>query len=129
MAIKDRRPVKPATIDEYLATLSRDKRAALQRVRRIIRGTAPGVEERISYGIPQFRLAGKVLLYIGAAASHCAIYGVTEPRKGDFKGYDTSGRGTLRFAPERPLPAALVRRLVKARLAKNKRSSRSNKTG
>jgi len=110
--------VKHRTIDEYLASLSDDKRAALERLRKTIHAAAPGAEECISYGIPAFRLNGKFLIYIGAAAKHCAIYGVTETRKGEFKDYDTSGRGTLRFKADNALPEDLVRRLVKARMAK-----------
>ena len=110
---------KPRTIDEYLDTLSSDKRAALERVRKIIRAAAPGAEECISYQIPAFRLDGRGLVWFGAAANHCAIYGVVGADKRGLEGYDTSGRGTIRFRPDKPLPAALVRKLVKARIAKN----------
>jgi uncharacterized protein YdhG (YjbR/CyaY superfamily) len=109
---------KPTTIDEYLATLSEDKRAALERVRKIIRATAPGAEEVISYQIPAFRLDGKMLIWMGAAANHCAIYGVGGAQD-ELKDYDTSGKGTIRFQADHPLPATLVRKLVKARIAKN----------
>jgi uncharacterized protein YdhG (YjbR/CyaY superfamily) len=111
-------PTKPQTIDEYLAGIGAEQRAALERLRRIVRAVAPEAQECISYGIPAFRLEGKVLIYLGAAAKHCAIYGVEESRRGEFEGYDIRGRGTLRFTPDRPLPEDLVRRLVKARLAK-----------
>jgi uncharacterized protein YdhG (YjbR/CyaY superfamily) len=111
-------PTKPQTIDEYLAGIGAAQRAALERLRRIVHAVAPEAEECISYGIPAFRLDGKMLIYLGAAAKHCAIYGVEETRKGEFDDYDTSGRGTLRFTPDRPLPEDLVRRLVKARVAK-----------
>jgi uncharacterized protein YdhG (YjbR/CyaY superfamily) len=109
---------KPQTVDAYLAGLSDDKRAALERLRRIIRAAAPGSEECISYGIPAFRLAGKGLVWFGAGANHCAIYGVGTPPEVAGK-YDTSGKGTIRFQPDDPLPAPLVRKLVKARIAKN----------
>lgn len=110
---------KPKTIDEYLAALSNDKRAALERLRKIIRAAAPRAEERISYQLPAFRLDGKWLLWLGAAANHCAIYGVVGAEKDDLKDYDISGKGTIRFQPANPLPATLVRKLVKARIAKN----------
>ena len=109
---------KPTTIDEYLAELSEDKRAALERLRKIIRGVAPGVEEGISYQIPAFRLDGRWIVWMGAAANHCAIYGVGGTSD-ELNDYDTSGKGTIRFQPDHPLPAALVRKLVKARIAKN----------
>ena len=110
---------KPRTVDEYLAGLSQDKRAALQRLRRIIRAAAPGVEERISYQLPAFRLDGRWLMWLGAAANHCAIDGVVGTLKDELEDYDTSGKGTVRFQPDNPLPAPLVRKLVKARIAQN----------
>jgi len=108
---------KPATIDEYLDALTSGKRSALERLRKIIHAAAPGAEERISYQIPAFRLHGKWLVYLGAGANHCAIYGLRETRKGELKDYDTSGKGTIRFQPDKPLPATLVRKLLKARIA------------
>jgi uncharacterized protein YdhG (YjbR/CyaY superfamily) len=114
---------RPKTIDEYLAALSRDKQVALERIRKIIRSAAPKAEECISYRIPAFRLGGKGLIWFGAGANHCAIYGVVESRKGEFKDYDFSGKGTLRFPMDHPPPPTLVRRLVKARIAKIARST------
>lgn len=109
---------KPTTIDEYLARLSDEQRAALERLRKIIHAAAPGAEECISYQIPAFRLDGRMLIWMGAAANHCAIYGVGGDH-GELKDYDTSGKGTIRFQPDHPLPAALVRKLVKDRIAKH----------
>jgi len=109
---------KPTTIDEYLAPLSDDKRAALERLRKIIRAAAPKAEECISYQLPAFRLDGKCFIWLGAAANHCAIYGVGGAHADELKDYDTS-KGTIRFQPDKPLPATLVRKLVKARIAKN----------
>ena len=105
---------KPTTIDEYFAGLPSAQRAALERVRRVIRATAPEAQECISYQIPSFKLNGKGLIWFGAAAHHCAIYGVAnDPALQD---YDTSGKGTLRFTIEKPLPDALLRKLVMARM-------------
>ncbi len=109
---------KPTTIDEYLAPLSEDKRAALERLRKIIRAAAPKAEECISYQLPAFCLDGKAFIWIGAAANHCAIYGVGGADADELKDYDTS-KGTIRFQPDKPLPATLVRKLVKARIARN----------
>ena len=116
---------KPTTIDEYLAGLSDDKRAALERLRKIIKSAAPGAEEGISYGIPGFRLNGKWFIWIGAAANHCAIYGAIGTEKDELKNYDTSGKGTIRFTPDHPLPAALVKKIVKARIARNATKQRA----
>jgi uncharacterized protein YdhG (YjbR/CyaY superfamily) len=119
MGPKPRTKAKPRTIDEYLAALSDDKRAALQRLRKIIRAAAPRAEECISYQLPSFRLDGRGLVWFGAAANHCAIYGVVGADKDELKDYDTSGKGTIRFQADNPIPATLVRKLVKARISKN----------
>jgi uncharacterized protein YdhG (YjbR/CyaY superfamily) len=111
------------TIDEYLATLSEDKRASLENLRGIIRSVAPKAEEGFSYMLPTFRLDGKKLVAFGAAAKHCAFYPMSsttvEAFKDELHGYETS-KGTIRFQPDKPLPAALVRKLVKARIAENR---------
>ena len=113
--------MKPSakTIDGYLAKVSSDKRAALQKLRKAIRAAVPKAEECISYGVPSFRLDGKFLVAFGVGVNHCSFYpGSTamEVYKNELRGYDTS-KGTLRFPAEKPLPAALVRKLVKARIA------------
>jgi uncharacterized protein YdhG (YjbR/CyaY superfamily) len=107
---------KATTIDAYLAGLPAAQREALQRVRRIIHATAPDALECISYQMPSFKLHGKGLIWFGAAAKHCAIYGVANDPA--LTGYDTSGKGTLRFTVEKPLPDALLRKLVKSRMRK-----------
>jgi len=113
---------KPKTIDEYLAVLSDDKRAALEKLRKTIKAAAPKAEECISYRLPAFRLDGKMLVAFGAAANHCAFYPMSsstvEAHKDDLKDYDTS-KGTIRFQADHPLPAALVRKLVKTRIKEN----------
>jgi uncharacterized protein YdhG (YjbR/CyaY superfamily) len=114
--------VKPKTIDEYLAGVSAEHRAALEKLRKTIRAVAPRAEEGISYGLAAFRLDGRPLVAFGATKSHCAFYpmsGATvEAHKDDLADYETS-KGTIRFPADKPLPAALVRKLVKARIAEN----------
>ena len=112
------RPV-PTTIDEYLAAVSPDQRAALEQLRRNIQAAAPRAEECISYRVPAFRLDGRMLVAFGAAARHCAFYPGAHPvasLRAELEGYDTS-KGTIRFQASAPLPAALVRKLVRARVA------------
>ncbi len=108
------------TIDQYLAALVPDKRAALQRLRRAIRAAVPRAQECISYGIPAFRLDGKMLVWFGASKNHCSFYpgGVVAAHRDELEGYGVS-KGTVRFQPAHPLPVALVRKLVKARVAVN----------
>jgi len=117
-----RTQAKVTTFDEYLATLDDGKRTALEKVRKVIRGAAPRAEEYIGYGLAAFRLDGKPLVALGASASHCAFYpmnGTTVAAfKRELKGYETS-KGTIRFHETKPLPAALVRKIVKARMAEN----------
>ena len=112
---------RPKTIDEYLAALSDDKRAALAKLRKVIRAAAPKAEECISYQIAAFRQNG-MLVGFGATAKHCAFYlmsaSTVAAHKDELEGYDTS-KGTIRFQADKPLPAALVRKLVKARIAEN----------
>jgi len=111
---------KPKTPDDYLAAVSADKRAALEKLRKTIKAAAPEAEECISYQLPAFRLNGKLLVAYGAAANHCAFYpgSVVEAIKDELKDYDTS-KGTIRFPANGTLPPALVRKLVKLRIAKN----------
>jgi len=99
-----------ATIDEYLAELPADKRAALQRLRKQIKAAAPGAEECISYGLPSFRVKGRLLVHFAAAATHCAYYpgAVDDAHTRELRDYDIS-KGSIRFQPDAPLPAPLVR--------------------
>jgi len=105
----------------YFAALTADKRAALEKLRRQIKAAAPKAEECMSYGIPGFRLNGKLLVSYGAATKHCAFYpgSIVQRFKKELKNYDTS-KGTIRFSADEPLPAALVRKIVKARIAQQK---------
>ena len=113
--------IKPKTIDEYLARLSDDKRIALEKLRKTIRTAAPKAEECISYQLPAFR-QNRMLVGFGATAKHCAFYlmssATVEAHKRELKDYDTS-KGTIRYPADKPLPATLVRKLVKARIAEN----------
>lgn len=104
--------------DPYLAALSADKRTALEKIRGQIKAAAPQAEECMSYGIPGFRLNGKLLVSYGAATKHCAFYpgSIVREFKSELKNFDTSGNGTIRFSPDKPLPGSLVRKIVKARI-------------
>ncbi|MCM2313586.1 MAG: DUF1801 domain-containing protein [Thermoanaerobaculia bacterium] len=108
--------------EDYLAALSDDKRAALEKLGAMIRAAAPGAEECISYQLAAFRLNGKAFVAMGATAKHCAFYlmstSVIDAFGSELATYDTS-KGTIRFQSDKPLPAALVKKLVKARIAEN----------
>jgi uncharacterized protein YdhG (YjbR/CyaY superfamily) len=111
---------RPRTIDEYLAGLDAESRAALQKVRTAIRAAAPKVQECISYGMPAFRLNGKLIAAFRATANHCSFHPMSGTTiatlRVELAGYDTS-KGTIRFSPRAGLPPAIVRQLVKARIA------------
>ena len=112
---------RPTTITAFLATLTPTQRATLQKLRRAIKAAAPGAEECISYGIPAFRHDGRILVWFGAGKNHCAFYPGAHPivaHKAALKSYRTS-KGTIRFPVDEPLPATLVRKLVKTRIAEN----------
>jgi uncharacterized protein YdhG (YjbR/CyaY superfamily) len=120
MAGKESNAVKSKTkktFDSYLAALPPDRRAGLQKLRKAIHAAASGLEECISYGVPSFRLKGRFLVAMGAAANHCSFYpgAALQAFKVDLKGYET-GKGTVRFTPDKPLPPALVKKLVRARI-------------
>jgi len=113
---------KPQTIDEYLATAKPDQRRTLTKLRKTIRAVAPKAEECISYGIPAFRLNGSSLVFFGAWANHCSFYPGSSTTlkqfRADLKDFQIT-KGTIRFSPDNPLPRALVKKLVKARIAEN----------
>jgi uncharacterized protein YdhG (YjbR/CyaY superfamily) len=117
----------PKTVNAYLAALDADQRAALLKLRRTIRASAPKAEECISYQIPAFRLDGRMLVWFAAASKHCSFFPGARPiavHKHDLKAFKTS-KGTVRFTPDKPLPATLVRKLVRTRIAENRERSRS----
>ncbi len=108
------------TVDDYLASLSPEQRAGLQTLRERLRKALPSGEERMSYKIPAIEVDGRVLVSFGAAKQHSALYVMSTtvlPGLGDaLEGYDVQG-GTLRFPIDRPPPIALLKKLMKARLA------------
>jgi uncharacterized protein YdhG (YjbR/CyaY superfamily) len=111
---------KPASIDAYLKTVTGERRAALEMLRRTIRSVLPEAEECISYSIPAFRVDGVVVAGFLATAKGCSYYpfsGKTlRTLAADLEGYQGT-RGALHFPAGKPLPKALVRRLLRARVA------------
>jgi uncharacterized protein YdhG (YjbR/CyaY superfamily) len=114
------------TVDEYLASIPEPARTALSKVRAIIRSVAPPeATESISYGIPTFKYKG-MLASFAAFSDHCSLFpgaGPTTEFKNDLKNFQTS-KGTIRFALNKPLPATLLRKIVKSRIAENERKKR-----
>jgi uncharacterized protein YdhG (YjbR/CyaY superfamily) len=110
------------SVEEFLAGLAPDQRAALEDLRQVIRQAAPGAIELINYGVPMFRLNGRNLVSFGAAKSHCSFYvqspAVMKAHAGELTGFKTS-KGSVSFTPDKPIPARLVTKLVMARIAEN----------
>ena len=119
------------SVDDYLKTVPEDMRAALQKLRNIIKATIPETTEVISYRIPIFKYQGRPLVGFGATENHCSFYVMSSSmipklaraRDAELKGYDVSG-ATIHFTPDKPLPAALVKRLVKERIAENEKRAK-----
>lgn len=114
---------KSATIDEYLAAVSGPRRIALDELRRTIRRIVPKAEECISYRIPAFRLGGAIVAGFCARAKGCSYFpfsgSTLRTLAGDLRGYEQT-KSALHFGPDEPLPAALVRKLIKARIAETR---------
>ena len=110
-----------ATVDDYLAEVSPEARATLEKLRQTIKAVVPGAVEVISYQIPTFKLDGRMLVSYAAFKNHCSFFPGAAPIKAhedELKSYQTS-KGTIRFATGKPLPAALVKKLVKTRIKAN----------
>ncbi len=108
----------PKTIDELIARAAPEQRPALETLRKQIRAVVPGAVECISYGQAGFRVGGKAVVWFGAARKHVSLFpgAVVEQFAKELRGFDTS-KGTVRFQPDRPLPAALVKKIVRAGVA------------
>ena len=118
MAAKRNTPAK--TVDEYLANVPPGQRTALRKLRKIIQAAAPKATEVISYQMPGYKHGG-YLVGFAAFKDHCSFFvgtALVNAHKAELEGFDTT-KGGIHFTPERPLPAALVRKIVKARIAQN----------
>ena len=116
---------KATTVDEFLSEVPEPQRVALQDLRQNIKAAAPGATELINFGVPMFRLDGRNLVSYAAAKDHCSFYvqspAVMEAHAADLASFKTS-KGTVTFTPDSPIPAELVTKLVRARIAENERA-------
>jgi uncharacterized protein YdhG (YjbR/CyaY superfamily) len=118
----DRGSAAPKNVDDYLAGVPEPARSTLNRIRAAIRSAAPPeATEAISYRIPTFKYKGPLVAF-AAFSNHCSLFPMSasliEAFKKELKGFHTS-KGTIRFPVDKPLSAALVKKLVKARIAQN----------
>jgi uncharacterized protein YdhG (YjbR/CyaY superfamily) len=116
------RPDEPATVDEYLARLPDDRRAAMALLRATIRAAAPDATEVITYKMPGFKTHGRFLVSYDAFKRHYSLFPASEAVVNglgeEIRPY-LAGRGTIRFASSEPIPVDLVTRIVKIRLAED----------
>lgn len=110
----------PTSVEAYLAALPDERRAALERLRKVLAAAIPGGVEAISWQMPSFKHRGRALVCYAAFADHYSLFPmsgeVIEAVGDELKPY-VSGRGTIRFRYDERFPVALVKRVVKARLA------------
>ena len=111
----------PKNIDEYLAGVPEPARSTLNKIRAAIRSAVPAeATETISYGIPAFKHK-RVLVWFGGFAKHCSLFptaSVIETFKKELNDFTTS-KGTIQFPNDKPVPAGLIKKLVKARAAQS----------
>jgi uncharacterized protein YdhG (YjbR/CyaY superfamily) len=113
---------KPKDIDEYIGRFPPDIQEILQQIRVTIKKVVPEAEEAISYGIPTFNLNGTYLIYFAAYKKHIGFYPVPkelEELGEEFASYKTSGKGTIQFPLNKPMPMDLIIKLVKFKVKEN----------
>lgn len=119
---------KPESVDDYLAGWPDEQRAALRKLRQFIQKTVPEAVECIAYQMPAFRLKGRLLVAFGGAAKHCSFFPMSaatiRDHQAELQDFDTS-KGTIRFQPNHPIPAKLLRRLIKARVEEHAARAKS----
>jgi uncharacterized protein YdhG (YjbR/CyaY superfamily) len=112
----------PTSVEDYLANLPADRRAAVEELRRTIKAAAPEATETIAYQMPAFRLQGRFLVSYAAFKAHYSLFpasgAVVEALGEEVEPY-LAGKGTIRFPADQPIPVATVTRIVKIRLAEN----------
>jgi len=121
---------KPKTIDEYLEGVPQEMRDALEKLRTQIGKAAPQAVEAIGWGMPMFKLKGKNLVGFAAFKEHCSLFPmsatVMETLETELAAYDTT-KGTIHFKPGKPLPASLVKKIVKERMKENEARAAAKK--
>jgi uncharacterized protein YdhG (YjbR/CyaY superfamily) len=113
-----------ATVDGYLARVPEPARTTLEKMRAVVRSVVPEATETITYQMPTFKYKGRSLVAFAAFKNHCSLFpmsgAVIEKFKDDLEGFHTS-KGTLQFPVDKPLPASLVKKIIKARIAEIER--------
>jgi uncharacterized protein YdhG (YjbR/CyaY superfamily) len=122
---------KPKDIDEYITRFPKETQDILKQIRTTIKNIIPGAEETISYGIPTFRLNGRYLIYFAGFKKHIGLYPVPGGSKVFdklFSAYKTSGKGTIQFALDKPIPYGLIAKIVTYRVKENSKKTKSKES-
>jgi len=118
------------SIDEYIGTFPENVQKIMEQLRATIKKAAPEAGEKMSYGIPTFTLNGKYLIYFAGWKHHISIYPIpagTEAFNREISQY-VAGKGTLKFSLDRPLPFRLITKIVKLKIAENRRGTDKKKS-
>ena len=121
---------KPKDIDEYIDRFPRDTQEILKQIRTTIKKVVPDAEETISYGIPTFNLNGTYLIYFAAYKKHIGFYpvpGGIEKIDKEFASFKTSGKGTIQFPLNKPMPLNMITKLVKFKVKENIEKAKKKK--
>ena len=121
--------VRFKSIDEYIATFPKDVQKILEELRATIKAAAPDAEETISYNIPTFTLHGTYLIYFAGWKNHISMYPIPSGTKAFNKKVSqyVEGKGTLKFPLDKPLPLKLITKIVKLRVAENRKRTDQKK--
>ena len=113
--------LKPKSISEYIAGFPQDTQIILEQIRHTIKVIVPLAEETISYGMPTFKLNGTYLIYFAGYKNHIGIYPVPNNKEfeEEFSSYKTSGKGTIQFPLDKPIPTNLIKKILEFRVAEN----------
>jgi len=117
-------------IDEYIYSQTDEVKLILEKIRQIIQSVAPDALEIISYGMPAFKAHGRMLVYFAGFKNHCSLFpanaGLIAKMETELKNYKTS-KGTIQFEFNKPLPIALIKKIVKIRVKENLEKSKKKK--
>jgi uncharacterized protein YdhG (YjbR/CyaY superfamily) len=119
--VKSSKSKTPKDVESYLRGVPTEARASLEKLRQTIKSVVPEAVEVISYGIPTFKLDGRMLVSYAAFAEHCSFFpgaGPVDEHEDELRSFQTS-KGTVRFTSARPLSTSLVKKLVKTRIRLN----------
>jgi uncharacterized protein YdhG (YjbR/CyaY superfamily) len=121
-----------ASVDDYLAALPEESRAILEKLRKAIKAAAPEATETMSYHMPTFKLHGRFLVSFAAFKDHYSLFPASAAvmeAHGEALRPHFSGKGTLRFTADKPLPAALVKKIVRTRIEEDAALHRDRQRG